>query len=126
MVGLAKNLQSIDAKDDKAQSLEAQIAAIEKENDRLEEDIAAMGTEHALESEARSRLNLKKEGEEVVVIVPKEGEPYEPLTDEEFLRVYEQSKRPLPASNGQEEFDAVEWVRSVLSGILKGREETIE
>lgn len=126
VVGLAKNLQQIDVKSERAESLEAQIADIERENDQLAQDIAAMGTERALEGEARSRLNLKKEGEEVVVIVPKEGEAYEPLSDEEFLEMYEQSKQPLVAPNGQEGFDVLQWVRSALGNVLKGREEVIE
>ena len=126
VVGLAKNLQQLDAKGEQAESLEARVAALKQENEQLEHDITALATEEALEAEARGRLNLKKEGEEVVVIVPKEGEPYEPLSDEEFLRLYNQKNEPVSADNGQGDFDAVQWVRSILSGILKGREEVIE
>ena len=126
VVGLAKNLQQLDAKGEQAESLEARVAALKQENEQLEHNITALATEEALEAEARGRLNLKKEGEEVVVIVPKEGEPYEPLSDEEFLRLYNQKNEPVSADNGQGDFDAVQWVRSILSGILKGREETIE
>jgi len=126
VVGLAKNLQQLDAKGEQAESLEARVTALKQENEQLERDITALATEEALEAEARGRLNLKKEGEEVVVIVPKEGEPYEPLSDEEFLRLYNQKNEPVSADNGQGDFDAVQWVRSILSGILKGREEVIE
>jgi hypothetical protein len=126
VVGLAKNLQQLDAKGEQAESLEARVTALKQENEQLEHNITALATEEALEAEARGRLNLKKEGEEVVVIVPKEGEPYEPLSDEEFLRLYNQKNEPVSADNGQGDFDAVQWVRSILSGILKGREETIE
>lgn len=126
IVGLAKNLQQLDAKGEQAEELEARVAALKQENEQLEYDITALATEEALEAEARGRLNLKKEGEEVVVIVPKEGEPYEPLSDEEFLRLYNAKHEPAPTSDGQGDFDAVQWVRSILSGILKGREEVIE
>ena len=126
VVGLARNLQQLDAKGEQAESLEARVTALKQENEQLERDITALATEEALEAEARGRLNLKKEGEEVVVIVPKEGEPYEPLSDEEFLRLYNQKNEPVSADNGQGDFDAVQWVRSILSGILKGREEVIE
>jgi len=124
--GLAKNLQHLSTKGDQADSLEARLSALQEENKKLENDIVTFSTEEALEMEARKRLNLKKEGEEVVVIVPKEGQPYEPLSDAEFLKLYNQKSQPVARSDGHEGFDVLQWVRSALSNVLEGREEVIE
>lgn len=126
VLGLAKNVQQLGTKGEQADALEARLGALKEENERLEQDIVTFSTEEALEMEARKRLNLKKDGEEVVVIVPKEGEPYEPLSDEEFLKLYNQKNEPAPVADGQEGFDVLQWVRSALGNVLKGREEVIE
>ena len=57
------------------ESLKKEIAELEKENEEIQAGLSQKGEEGYLEKEARERLNLKKPGEEVVVVVPpKEGE----------------------------------------------------
>lgn len=56
-------------------SLKQEIAELEKKNEDMKKGISQSTQEGYLEKEARERLNLKKPGEEVVVVVPpKEGE----------------------------------------------------
>lgn len=119
------NLQKLGARDEELQRLQARLADIQQENAAIEENITSLETEAAIEAEARQRLNLKKQGEEVVVVVPKEGERAQTLSDEEFLRQYEQAQQTEEAPR-QEEMNFVEWVRQILSGVLGGREEVIE
>lgn len=119
------NLQKLGARDEELQRLQARLSDIQQENAAIEENITSLETEEAIEAEARQRLNLKKEGEEVVVVVPKEGERAETLSDEEFLRQYEQAQQTEEAPR-QEGMNFVEWVRQILSGVLGGREEVIE
>lgn len=119
------NLQKLGARDEELQRLQARLADIQQENAAIEANITSLETEAAIEAEARQRLNLKKQGEEVVVVVPKEGERAQTLSDEEFLRQYEQAQQTEEAPR-QEEMNFVEWVRQILSGVLGGREEVIE
>ena len=119
------NLQKLGARDEELQRLQARLADVQEENAAIEENITSLEGEAAIESEARQRLNLKKEGEEVVVVVPKEGERTQTLSDEEFLRQYEEARRPEEEPR-QERGSLVEWVREVLDGVLGGREEVIE
>lgn len=50
------------------EDLEAKIAAVEKEGERKERIADYLNSESYLEKQARLRLNLKKEGEEVVFV----------------------------------------------------------
>ena len=50
------------------EDLEAKIAAVEKERERKERLADYLNSESYLEKQARLRLNLKKEGEEVVFV----------------------------------------------------------
>lgn len=50
------------------EDLEAKIAAVEKEGERKERMADYLNSESYLEKQARLRLNLKKEGEEVVFV----------------------------------------------------------
>lgn len=54
------------------QKKEEELSLVRKENERLRTEIQFLGSESALEREAKSRLNYKKPGEEVVIIVPPE------------------------------------------------------
>lgn len=57
------------------ESLKKEIAELEKKNEEMQTGLSQKGEEGYLEKEARERLNLKKPGEEVVVVVPpKESE----------------------------------------------------
>ena len=56
--------------------LETKIAELQKKNEAVKKEIDYTGTEGFLEREGKARLNLKKPGEEVAVIVEeKEGQP---------------------------------------------------
>ena len=48
------------------------LAELKKEKERLEEEIEYLSHPHNLEKEIRRRFNLKKPGEKVAVVLPKE------------------------------------------------------
>lgn len=52
------------------EDLRAQIASAEKSNQQISEMINYLGSQSFLEKEAREKLNMKKPGEEVVIIEP--------------------------------------------------------
>jgi cell division protein FtsL len=52
------------------EDLKAQIASAEKSNQQISEMIDYLGSQSFLEKEAREKLNMKKPGEEVVIIEP--------------------------------------------------------
>jgi len=52
------------------ENLKAQIASAEKSNQQISEMIDYLGSKDFLEKEAREKLNMKKPGEEVVIIEP--------------------------------------------------------
>lgn len=54
--------------------LEVKIAELQKRNEDIKKEIDYTGTEGFLEREGKARLNLKKPGEEVVVIVEEKEE----------------------------------------------------
>lgn len=54
--------------------LEAKIAELQKKNEDIKKEIDYAGTEGFLEREGKARLNLKKPGEEVAVIVSEKEE----------------------------------------------------
>jgi len=56
-------------------SLKSEIDKLENKNQDLASMLEYLNKESNLEKEARRRLNLKKPGENVVVIVPPESEP---------------------------------------------------
>ena len=49
---------------------EAERKALLTERERLENEIALLKEQSTIEREAKARLNYKKQGEEVVVVVP--------------------------------------------------------
>lgn len=67
MYGLYQKSESIQSEREKK---EAELSAIREKRSVLQSEIDFMKTESALEREAKSRLNYKREGEEVVVIIP--------------------------------------------------------
>jgi cell division protein FtsL len=52
------------------EDLKAQIASADKSNQQISEMIDYLGTSSYLEKQAREKLNMKKPGEEVVIIEP--------------------------------------------------------
>ncbi|MDX1607916.1 MAG: septum formation initiator family protein [Candidatus Spechtbacterales bacterium] len=64
--------------------LKADVAALEEENMRIREEVDSFSDPSTIDKEARERLNLKKEGEKVVVILPSEkDDPQESVAVEE-------------------------------------------
>ncbi len=55
---------------DKVKSLENEIGIAQERNKELTGEISQSSREEFIEKEARERLNLKKPGEEVVVVLP--------------------------------------------------------
>ena len=51
-------------------NLEAKIAEIQKKNESLKKDIEDANSAGFFEREGKSRMNLKRPGEEVVIVVP--------------------------------------------------------
>lgn len=51
-------------------TLRQKFEAVEVENQRLRDEIRIAATPEAIERDAKARLNLKKPGEEVVVVIP--------------------------------------------------------
>lgn len=56
------------------QSLQQELQDLESEKAQLESGLLKISEESNLEEEARERFNLKKEGEEVVAVLPAEEE----------------------------------------------------
>lgn len=69
VVELHKKLALIKAEQAKKQ---AELQKLIQERERLEKEIAFLQSQSALEREAKARLNFKKPGEEVVIVVPDE------------------------------------------------------
>jgi len=66
------------------QTVEERIQALEAEKQRLEEAIRALESPEAVERLAKEQLNLKKEGEEVVVVVPERSATASPPAEQRF------------------------------------------
>lgn len=70
------------------QLLQKEIQAAEEKNQQLKAGIAETQSEANLEKEAREKLNLKKPGEEVAVILPaKETPPVEPKKENFWQKI---------------------------------------
>jgi cell division protein FtsB len=68
------------------EALKAEIEAMEKDNYELSQLLEYYKTDEYKEAEARRRLNLKAEGEQVVMIDEKEKSAEEIKTEEENVR----------------------------------------
>lgn len=68
--------------------LESELAQIEQSNKDLEAQIKTFENPEVIDKEARERLNLKKQGENVVIIIPNDerGEIEQQLQDLESTR----------------------------------------
>lgn len=71
--------------------LEAKLEGVEEKNEEMRKDIASFQETDTIEKEARERLNLKKEGEYVVIILPSDegGEEY---NDDIILELYKRKQ----------------------------------
>lgn len=54
----------------RANKVQVDIRNIQKENEKIRAQISSFESEEIIDREARQRLNFKKEGENVVVIIP--------------------------------------------------------
>ena len=72
--GTAKILRSYLALRKEIRAIQAEISALEKDKVEYESRLSQFKTEAGLEKEARSRFNLKKPGEEVVIFTEGETE----------------------------------------------------
>lgn len=73
--------------------LEAKLIFIEEGNKEIVEEIASFSDEDTIEREARERLNLKREGEYVVIILPGDEEQADAISDDMILELYEKRER---------------------------------
>jgi cell division protein FtsB len=64
--------------------LEAELASLQQKKSQLEEGLSRFQSEAYLEREAKSRLNLKKPGEQIVIIVPEEKQREAVITPPSF------------------------------------------
>lgn len=64
--------------------LKQEIGVLEKQNQELKTKISESQKESFLEKEAREKFNLKKPGEEVVVVVPEESKKENPKEKEKI------------------------------------------
>lgn len=84
--------------------LEAQLADIGKKNEEMRKDIASFQETDTIEREARERLNLKKEGERVVIILPPDDADEE-FNDDIILELYkrqQEGSEETPISTGRD------------------------
>lgn len=88
--------------------LEERLGQSQERNEALRRDIASFQETDTIEKEARERLNLKKEGERVAIILPSDNE--ENFEDEMILELYNRK---------QEEANRVEKQEKESSQIVK-------
>ena len=130
LVGYAfsNNVSVLQQKSREEDVLKQNYARLQKSNEQARYNIEVLQDESILQTEARKRFNLKKQGEQVVVIYPSEQEQRrEPLSDERFLELYLQSQEQQKQNDQpqeQQNSSFIHTIRSVLSGIIGGR--TIE
>ncbi len=122
-----KNLTELKDNRVEQEGLRSDLEGIIQQNQEIQESIEFFETDKALEFEARIRFNLKKAGEEVVVLYPSDQHNRKPLTDDEFLRLYNE-KNNLKEDEVKEEEEGssfMSFIRSAFSYVLKEREEEI-
>ena len=132
LIGYAfsNNLAVLEQKSQEEDTLKQIYARLQNSNEQARYNIEVLQDESILQTEARKQFNLKKEGEEVVVIYPSEQENRrEPLSDEQFLDLYqryqEQQKQKLQLQE-QHTTSFINTVRNILDGIVGGRDVDIK
>jgi cell division protein FtsL len=73
-VGVSRQFSAVRAVNDKLSALQERLTKAEQNNDAVQADLNDLESDDRIEQEARQRLNLKKEGEHVVVIIPGDDE----------------------------------------------------
>lgn len=131
MVGFAfaDNVGVINRKTKEEKLHQANLARIEQSNIQAQANIDLLKDNKILEQEFRKRFNQKRAGEHVVIIYPSEQENRrQPLTDQEFLRLYNEYQQTLePVEQEQtQESSFLDTIRSVLGNVIGGQEYTID
>ena len=75
--GVIKQVRRNIALNAELEQLQADVARLQEENKNTREEIDSFSDLSTIDKEARERLNLKKEGEHVVVVLPSEKEKAE-------------------------------------------------
>ncbi len=93
--------------------LKAQIASTEKSNQQISQIIDYLSSPDFLEKTAKEKLNMKKPGEEVVIIEPAKSATTSPELAplQNQNQPQPQSTLALPASGQKEESNFVKWWR---------------
>ena len=133
LIGYAfsNNLAVLEQKSQEEDTLKQIYARLQNSNEQARYNIEVLQDESILQTEARKQFNLKKEGEEVVVIYPSEQENRrEPLSDEQFLDLYqryqeEQQKQQLKLQE-QQATSFINTVRNILDHVIGGRDVDIK
>lgn len=74
------------------ETLQQQLAELEAKRDALQSQISQTTEEEYLEREARETFNLKKPGEEVVTVLPPEGESQQETERSFWQRIWDKIK----------------------------------
>ena len=124
----ADNVGVVNRKAKEEKLHQANLARIEQSNVEAQTNIDLLKDNKILEQEFRKRFNQKREGENVVIIYPSEEENRrEPLTDQEFLQLYNERQKSLqPAEQEQKQSSSfLDTIRSVLGNVIGGTEYSI-
>ena len=125
----ANNIGILGNKSHERDLLEANLERIQQSNVEAQAKIDLLQDNKILEQESRKRFNLKREGESVVIIYPSGQENRrEPLTDEAFLRLYNERQKALQPTEQEQtqESSFLDTIRSLLGNVIGGKEEVIQ
>ncbi len=125
-----QNLLSLKNKNQKQESLEKRLNEIQEENKVAQENLEYLQSEKSLEIEARHHLNLKKAGETVVNIQPSTLNRREPISDEEFLKKYDQEnieeQNETKEKKQEHKKSFLEKVKDILSIVIPEKTQNVE
>src|SRR3989344_5139367 len=74
---ILKQFSVVYQKNSHLKSLEKSISELSQENETIKQETALSDDPDTIDKEARTRLNLKKEGEHVVIILPSDNESFQ-------------------------------------------------
>ncbi|MEX2007978.1 MAG: septum formation initiator family protein [Candidatus Spechtbacterales bacterium] len=92
--------------------LEERLAAVQEQNEETQADLESLGDDTRIEKEARERLNLKKEGEHVVIILPAEE------AEQSAAAENEETAAPVAAEEESSNKGLLQTVFGWLGGVL--------
>ena len=127
--GFSRNLTILSRKAHDKELRQAHLERIEQSNEEAQANLDLLQDTKIIEQEARKRFNLKREGEQVVIIYPSQEENRrEPLTDETFLQLYENQQQTSVTAEQEQtrESSFLDKVRSLLGNVIGGQEYVID